>query len=104
MHIKRGDTVVVISGKDKGKQGKVLKAFPRENKVIVEGINMITKHQKAGGPMQEGGIINKEGPLHASKVMIYCDKDAKGVRIGHKVLENGQKVRVCKKCGDILDK
>ncbi|HLR35645.1 MAG TPA: 50S ribosomal protein L24 [Tissierellales bacterium] len=104
MQIKRGDTVVVISGKNKGKKGKVLKAFPSENRVIVEGINMITKHQKASGPMQEGGIFHKEGPLHASKVMIYCDKDEKGVRIGHKVLENGEKVRVCKNCGDILDK
>ncbi len=104
MHIKSGDTVIVKSGKDKDKQGKVLRTFPSENRVIVEGINMITKHQKASGPMQEGGIINKEGPLHASKVMIYCEKDKQGVRIGHKTLDNGQKVRVCKKCGDILDK
>lgn len=104
MHIKSGDTVIVISGKDKGKKGKVLRAFPRENRVIVEGINMITKHQKATGPMQEGGIINKEGPINASKVMIYCDKDKQGVRVGQKILENGQKVRTCKKCGEILDK
>lgn len=104
MHIKSGDTVVVISGKDKGKQGKVLRTFPRENRVIIEGINMITKHQKPGGPMQEGGLINKEAPLDVSKVMLYCDKDEKGVRVGKKILENGQRVRVCKKCGDILDK
>lgn len=104
MRIKSGDTVVVISGKDKGKQGKVLRVLPKEDKVIVEGINMITKHQKPGGPMQEGGIINKEGPIHASKVMLYCDKDKQGVRVGYDFLEDGQKVRVCKKCGDILDK
>lgn len=104
MRIKSGDTVVVISGKDKGKQGKVLRTFPRENRVIVEGINMITKHQKPGGPMQEGGLINKEAPLDASKVMLYCEKDEQGVRIGKKKLENGERVRICKKCGDILDK
>ncbi len=104
MHVKSGDTVVVISGKDKGKQGKVLRVFPKENKVIVEGINMISKHQKSTGPMQEGGIIEKESPLHVSKVMVYCNNDKQGVRVGYKILEDGRKVRVCKKCGEILDK
>lgn len=104
MNIKKGDTVVVISGKDLGKKGKVLTVFPRENKVIVEGINMRTKHQKAMGQMQQGGIIHQEGPMDVSKVMYYCDKDKQGVRVGYKILEDGSKVRVCKRCGEILDK
>ncbi|NLW22803.1 MAG: 50S ribosomal protein L24 [Tissierellia bacterium] len=104
MHVKRGDTVIVISGKDKGKKGKILKVLPKENKVIVEGINMVTKHMKARGPNQPGGIIRTEGAIYASKVMYYCEKDKKGVRVGRKLLEDGKKVRVCKKCGEILDK
>ncbi|WP_416197350.1 MAG: 50S ribosomal protein L24 [Sporanaerobacter sp.] len=104
MNIKSGDTVVVISGKDKGKKGKVLTALPKENKVIVQGVNMLTKHQKAQGPMQQGGIIHQEGPINVSKVMYYCDKDKQGVRVGYKFLENGDKVRICKKCGEVLDK
>lgn len=104
MQIKKGDTVVVTSGKDKGKKGKVLTVLPKENKVIVEGINMLTKHKKAAGQMQQGGIIHQEGPINASKVMFYCDRDKQGVRVGDKFLENGDKVRVCKKCGEVLDK
>lgn len=104
MHVKSGDTVIVISGKDKGKKGKILKVLPRENRVIVEGINMVTKHMKGQGPKQQGGIITKEGSMNASKVMYYCEKDKTGVRVGYKILENGSKVRVCKKCGEILDR
>jgi len=104
MRIKNGDTVIVISGEDKGKKGKVLKSNPRENKIIVEGINMLTKHMKPQGPGQEGGIIRQEGAIDASKVMYYCEKDEMGVRVGSKFLEDGSKVRVCKKCGEVLDK
>lgn len=104
MHVKSGDTVIVISGKDKGKKGKILKVFPKENKVIVEGINMITRHKRAQGPTEPGGIIKQEGAINASKVMYYCNKDKTGVRIGHKFLEDGTKVRICRKCGEILDK
>jgi len=104
MHVKSGDTVVVISGKDKGKKGKILKVLPKENKVIIEGLNMITKHMRAQGPTQQGGIIQQEGAMDASKVMYYCDRDKVGVRVGYKFLEDGSKVRVCKKCGEILDK
>lgn len=104
MNIKSGDTVIVISGKDKGKKGKVLRVLPRENRVIVEGINMSTKHKKAQGPTQQGGIIHQEAPIDVSKVMYYCDKDKQGVRVGYKFLENGEKTRVCKKCGEELDK
>jgi ribosomal protein L24, bacterial/organelle len=104
MHVKSGDTVIVISGKDKGKKGKVLKALPEQNRVIVEGVNIITKHVKPRGANEPGGRITKEGPINASKVMYYCGKDKTGVRIGHKILDNGKKVRVCKKCGEVLDK
>lgn len=103
MQVKNGDKVVVISGKDKGKTGKIMRVLPSENRVIVEGINMVTKHRKPMGPTNPGGIVKFEGPINASKVMYYCDKDKTGVRVGYKI-ENDKKVRVCKKCGDVLDK
>lgn len=102
MHVKKGDTVVVISGKDKGKKGKILAAMPKKNRVIVEGVNMLTKHQKPNQQLQQGGIIHQEGPIHVSNVMLYCNKDKAGVRVGYKILDNGEKVRVCKKCGEVL--
>jgi large subunit ribosomal protein L24 len=104
MHVKNGDTVVVISGKDKGKTGKVMKVMPKENRVIVEGVNMLTKHKKPAGPGRPGGIVQLEGPLNSSKVMVYCPKDKQGVRVGYQVKSDGSKVRVCKKCGEVLDK
>ncbi|WMM25580.1 50S ribosomal protein L24 [Tissierella sp. MB52-C2] len=104
MHVKSGDTVVVIAGKDKGKKGKVLRVFPKESKVIVEGVNMLTKHKKPQGPTAPGGIVKMEGPIDSSNVMYFCDKDKKAVRVGHKILTDGKKVRVCKKCGEALDK
>ncbi|RKD34123.1 50S ribosomal protein L24 [Thermohalobacter berrensis] len=103
MHVKKGDKVVVISGKDKGKVGKVLRAIPKKDRVIVEGVNMQTKHQKPSPTNPQGGIIHQEGPIHVSNVMPYCEKDKKGVRVGYKVLENGKKVRICRKCGEVLD-
>lgn len=104
MHVKSGDKVVVISGKNINKIGTVMRVFPKENRVIVEGINMLTKHKKAGGPNQPGGILKYEGPINASKVMYYCEKDKTGVRVGYSFLADGKKVRVCKKCGEVLDK
>ncbi len=103
MHVKEGDKVVVISGKNLGKVGKVLKAMPSENKVVVEDVNMLTKHKKNMGPTNPGGIVNYEGPIDASKVMYYCENDKQGVRTGHTFLEDGTKQRVCKKCGEVLD-
>lgn len=103
MHVKSGDKVVVISGKDTGKIGKIMKVFPDNNRVIVEGVNMLTKHNKPMGPTKPGGIVKFEGAINASKVMLYCDKDKTGVRVGFDV-SNGKKVRVCKKCGEVLDK
>ena len=98
MKIKKDDKVVVLAGKDKGKQGKVLVADPKGGKVIVEGVNVATKHQKPQGQNKEGGIIKIETPVYVSKVQLVCPKCGKGTRVGYK-LADGKKVRVCKKCG-----
>ena len=98
MNVKKGDTVVVLSGKDKGKQGKVLSVDPKAGKVVVEKINMVSRHQKPRKQGEEGGIIQKEAPLYACKVMTVCPKCNKATRVAHKV-EGGKKVRVCKHCG-----
>ena len=102
MEIRKDDTVVVLSGKDKGKQGKVLKADPKAGKVIVEGVNVASKHQRPRNQQEEGGIIKMETPIYASKVQLVCPKCGKATRVGHKVsVVNGKSssVRVCKKCG-----
>ena len=98
MNIKKDDKVIVLSGKDKGKMGKVLVADPKGMKVIVEGVNVATKHQKPMGQGKEGGIIKVETPIYASKVQLVCPKCGKGTRVAHK-LADGKKVRICKKCG-----
>ncbi|WP_053955654.1 50S ribosomal protein L24 [Inediibacterium massiliense] len=103
MHIKKGDTVVVISGKDKGKKGKVLQAMPKKNRVIIEGVNMLTKHQKPNAKVQQGGIVHQEGPIHASNVMLWDAKAKAPTRVGYKILENGKKVRVSKKTGQEIE-
>lgn len=89
--------------KTKEKKGKVLQAYPKKNRVIVEGVNIVTKHQKPNQQMQQGGIIHREAAIHASNVMIFDKKANQGVRVGYKVLENGEKVRVSKKTGEVLD-
>ena len=98
MNIKKDDKVVVLSGKDKGKQGEVLVAEPKAGKVIVEGVNVATKHQKPRKQGEEGGIIKVETPIYASKVQLVCPKCGKATRVAHKITD-GKKVRVCKKCG-----
>ena len=100
LNVKTGDTVVVISGKDKGKQGKIQKAFPAAGKIVVEGVAMVKKHQKPRGQGMQGGIIHQEAPIYASKVMLVCPHCGKPTRLAHKVLENGDKARLCKKCGE----
>jgi large subunit ribosomal protein L24 len=100
VHVKRGDTVVVISGKDKGKKSEVLKVIPKANKVIVKGVNMATKHQKPNARVRQGGIIHQEAPLAASNVMLYCTKCNNVTRIAHQVLADGSKVRICKHCSE----
>ncbi len=103
MHIKKGDIVLVLAGKDAGKKGKVLKVFPEKNRVAVEGINRVKKHQRPNRAIPQGGILRIESPMHASNVMLLCGKCNKPTRVGHRTLENGDKVRVCKRCGEILD-
>ena len=110
LNVKKGDTVVVISGKDKGKKGKIMVAQPDDERVIVQGAAMVTRHIKPRKQGQPGGRIEKEGPIHASNVMLVCPKCDKPTRIAHKLKEveiSGEKkqksVRVCKKCGKVID-
>ena len=98
MNIKTNDTVKVLSGKDKGKQGKILSADPKSMKVVVEGVNVAKKHQKARQQNEESGIISVETPIYASKVQLVCPKCGKATRVAHTVVD-GKKVRTCKKCG-----
>ena len=99
MSIKKGDTVIVLSGKDKGKQGKVLEAMPTERKVVVEKVNIVSRHTKPRQQGQEGGILKKEAALNACKVMRVCPKCNKPTRPASKLGADGKRVRVCKKCG-----
>ena len=103
MHVKKNDTVIVISGKDKGTKGKVLAAMPNESKVLVEGANIITRHVRPKNAQQQGGRIEQEGAIYASKVMLYCSKCKKATRIAYTFLDNGDKVRKCKKCSETFD-
>ena len=103
MHVKSGDKVVVLSGKDKGKQGKVLKTYPDAGKVIVEGVNIVHKHEKARKATETSRIVTEEGAIDVSNVEVVCDKCGKATRVAHTVID-GKKVRVCKKCGASLDK
>lgn len=98
VHVKKDDVVVVVSGDDKGKKGKVIGVSPKEGKVLVEGVNMVSKHVKPRKQGDEGGILNVEGAFYASKVQLYCSKCDKGVRIKHKI-DGDKKIRVCAKCG-----
>ena len=101
MNIKTGDTVIVLSGDDKGVKGKVIAVSPKEGKVLVEGANIIHKHVKARRQGDESGIIDAEGAIYASKVALWCDACKKGVRVKH-VVKDGKKIRVCAKCGKAL--
>lgn len=102
--IKKNDKVKIIAGKEKGKIGKVLKIIHKTRRLIVENANMVKRHTRAGGPSRQGGIIEKESPLDFSNVMLICDKCMQNIRIKMKELEDGKKVRVCRKCGEILNK
>lgn len=100
VHVKTGDTVVVLSGKDKGKKGKVLQVSPKEGKVIVEGLNVVTKHVKPRRQGEQGGIVEAEAAMYAAKVQLVCPKCGKATRIAHSIVDGGAKVRVCKSCGE----
>jgi large subunit ribosomal protein L24 len=104
LHVKKNDTVKVIAGKEKGKEGKILKAYPAKSRVIVEHLNMIKKHTKRRSQGQGGGIIEREGTIHVSNLMLVCPSCKKATRTGIKFLEDGAKVRCCKKCGEVVDR
>lgn len=103
MHVKTGDKVVVIAGKDKTKTGRILKVFPKEGRVLVEGVNIVKRHTKPNMANQDGGIIEKEAPIHVSNVAIADPKTGEATRVGMKVLEDGKKVRYAKKSGETLE-
>jgi large subunit ribosomal protein L24 len=102
-HVSKGETVMVIAGKEKSKSGKILQILPKKNSVIVEGLNMVKRHVKARGN-EPGGIKEKEASIHISNVMPFCSKCAKPVRVKRKALENGEKQRICAKCGNSIEK
>jgi len=103
-HIKKNDLVMVISGREKGKSGRVLKVLPEKERLIIEKINFIKKHSRPHGQQRRGGILEKEAPLHISNVALLCEKCNKPVRIGHRIVEGNKKTRYCRKCGEIFDK
>ena len=103
MKIRKNDTVLVITGKNKGKTGKVRFAYPDKQQVLVEGINFIKKHMRARGQVKQAGIIEREAPVHVSNVMLLCGKCNHPTRIGSSFLEDGRKVRVCRACGEVID-
>jgi large subunit ribosomal protein L24 len=104
LHIKKGDQVIVITGKDKGKKGQVLAAYPADGRVLVEGVNMIKRHTNPNVANPQGGIIEREAPINASNVMIVDPKTGEPTRVGKKFLADGTKVRYAKKSGEVLDK
>jgi large subunit ribosomal protein L24 len=102
MKVIKSDNVIIVTGNYKGKKGKVLKVFPKENRVIVEGVNFMKRHTRPTQKNQQGGIIEKEAPIHISNLMVICPKCGAPSRLGRKMLENKKYVRVCKSCGEML--
>lgn len=103
MQIRKNDSVMVIAGKERGKTGKVLRVLPDEDGVIIERVNIVKRHTKPRGPQQPGGIVEKEASIDASNIMIMCDKCNAPVRIGRKILADGKKIRICRRCKEALD-
>ncbi|MBI2235810.1 MAG: 50S ribosomal protein L24 [Magnetospirillum sp.] len=104
MHVKKGDRVVVLAGKDKGKSGEILSASPKEQRVVVQGVNMVKRHTRPSQANPQGGIVEKEAAIHVSNVAHADPKDGKPTRIGVKVLEDGRKVRVARRSGEVIDR
>jgi large subunit ribosomal protein L24 len=102
LHVKKDDNIIVITGKDKGKKGRVIAAYPRENRVLVEGVNMVKKHSRPTQQNPQGGIVEQEAAIHVSNVMLLDPKSGKPTRVGYKVQDNGKKVRVAKS-GAVID-
>ena len=103
-HVRKGDTVVVVAGKERGKKGKVLRVIPEKGRVVVERINLIKKHQRPTQKVRQGGIIEREGSIHLSNVMLIDPNSDKPTRVGMKALSDGKKVRVARRSGEMLDK
>ena len=103
MQIRKYDSVMVITGKERGKTGKVLRVLPDKDAIIIERINLVKRHSKPRGPQQPGGIVEKEASIHVSNLMIMCDKCNAPVRMGTKILSDGKKIRICRRCGEALD-
>jgi large subunit ribosomal protein L24 len=103
LRIKKGDTALVLTGKNRGKSGRILSVLPDKQKVVIEGLNIVKKHMKPSKKYTQGGIIEKEAPIHMSNVMLMCPKCNKPARIGNTILEGGKKVRTCRKCKEVID-
>lgn len=103
VHVRKGDTVLVLSGKSEGKKGKVISVLPKKERLVVEGLNKVKRHTKPSQTIPQGGIVEKEAPIHSSNVMLICNKCSKPTRIGKRVLDDGKKVRTCKKCGEVIE-
>jgi large subunit ribosomal protein L24 len=103
MDIRKNDTVLVILGKDRGKKGRVRFAYPKKERILVEGINFVKKHSRAKGAVRQAGIIEREAPIHISNVMLVCSKCSKPTRVGSRELADGRKVRFCRTCGEVVD-
>ena len=104
LHVKKNDMVMIIAGKEKGKSGKVARVFPEKGRLTVEGLNVVKRHTRPSRTNQDGGIVEKEAPLDASNVLLLCGACGKAARTGIRVLEDGRKIRFCKKCNEIVDK
>lgn len=102
-HIKKNDTVMVIAGKEKGKSGKVMRIIPKKDRAIVEKLNMVKRHMRPGPQSRQGGILEREGSIHISNLMLLCSKCTDPTRVGYKILEDNRKVRYCKKCKEVID-
>jgi large subunit ribosomal protein L24 len=103
MHIRKNDSVMVVTGRERGKTGKVLRVMPDRDAAIIERVNLVKRHTKARGPQQPGGIVEKEAPIRLSNIMLMCDKCNAPVRVGRKIMGDGDKARVCRRCGDPID-
>ena len=103
MKIRKNDTVLVVTGKDKGKKGKVRFAYPKDEHLLVEGVNFVKKHSRAKGAARQAGIIEREAPVHVSNVMLLCKRCDRPTRVGFHLLDDGRKVRICRSCHEVLD-
>ncbi len=103
-HVKKNDLVLVVAGKEKGKSGKILRVLPKKNRVVVEKVNFVKRHSRPSGKTRQGGIIEKEAPIHISNILLLCPKCNQGTRTGKRMLENQKKALVCKKCGELIER